>query len=189
MINDPNGSSTMLPILLDAYRRRYPGEAEVIALFESFLAERKDAFARSCPPGHFTGSAWLVSADGERVLLTHHRKLNLWLQLGGHADGDPNLARVALREGEEESGLSNLSVEDAIFDLDRHAIPAHESDPSHFHYDVRFVVRANGDETYAVGDESHDLAWRRIAEIAVDENADASVRRMANKWLAGLPSD
>jgi 8-oxo-dGTP pyrophosphatase MutT (NUDIX family) len=101
---------------------------------------------RSVPPralaGHFTASCWLVSADGQRLLLTHHRKLQRWLQLGGHADGDRDLAQVALKEAEEESGLSGLVLEDpAIFDLDKHWIPERKDVPGHWHYDVRFVIR------------------------------------------------
>ena len=133
--------------------------------------------------GHFTGSCWLVSKDGQRVLLTHHKKLERWLQLGGHADGDSDLAQVALREAEEESGLRDLSVEPEIFDLERHAIPARGSDPEHYHHDVRFVVHANGSEEYIVSDESHALAWRIISELVDDADADESIRRMARKWL------
>jgi 8-oxo-dGTP pyrophosphatase MutT (NUDIX family) len=129
--------------------------------------------------------AWVVSADGRRTLLTHHRKLGLWLQPGGHADGDRDLARVALREAEEETGLSGLMVEPAVFDLDRHRIPEHKGVPAHWHYDVRYVVRADAHEEFVVSDESHALAWRDIAELAVDESADASLRRMARKWMTG----
>src|SRR5579859_1374523 len=123
-----------------AYADRWPKED--VAHFVDFLAGGDRVFLREALEGHFTGSAWLVSADGERVLVTHHRKLGRWLQLGGHADGDSDLARVALREAEEESGLTGLSVEPDVFDLDRHRIPARAQDPEHWHYDVRYVVRA-----------------------------------------------
>lgn len=165
------------------YRRRHPAEAEACGLFSVFLATDGALFERSHPPGHFTGSAWLVSADGERVLLTHHRKLGRWLQLGGHADGDADLAQVARREAEEESGLVDLVVDAAIFDIDRHAIPARGSEPEHWHYDVRFVVRAMGSEDFAISEESLALAWKPVAEIAGDPSADESLRRMARKWL------
>ena len=163
-----------------------PDSAQQSAARDAFLAfarSHADCCQRTHPPGHFTGSAWLVDADGTRVLLTHHRKLDRWLQLGGHADGDADLARVALREAGEESGLSGLRVAGGIFDLDCHAIPARGSDPAHLHWDVRYVVRAGADERYAVSAESLDLAWRPIAAIAADEGADASLRRMAMKWL------
>ena len=173
-----------LAAALDDYRCRHPGEADVVALIQALLADPGPVYERRRLAGHFSGSAWLVSTDGARVLLTHHRKLGRWLQLGGHADGDPDLARVAHREAEEESGLPNLVVEPAIFDLDRHAIPARGDEPEHWHYDVRFVVRATGSETFAVGEESLDLAWVPVADIAADPSADESLRRMAGKWLA-----
>ena len=121
---------------------------------------------------------------GTGLTTTHHRKLGLWLQLGGHADGERDLAVAAMQEAAEESGLSGLRLEPGIFDLDRHWIPAHKGVPAHWHYDVRYVVRAGSDEAYVVSEESHDLAWRAIDALADDPGADASVRRMAGKWLA-----
>ena len=162
----------------------HPPARESATQFIDFLDSHAAVFERSHPPGHFTGSAWLVSADGERVLLTHHRKLGRWLQLGGHADGDADLARVALREAEEESGLSGLLVEPDIFDLDRHLIPARGNDPAHWHYDVRYVVRAGTNENFQVSPESLALAWRRIDELAQAPDTDDSLRRMALRWLA-----
>lgn len=173
-----------LAIALDDYGRRWPGEAGTVALFAALLRDPDAPFARTRLAGHFTASAWLVSRDRQRVLLTHHRKLDRWLQLGGHADGEQDLLHVALLEAEEESGLTGLQVQPGIFDLDRHWIPAHKCVPAHWHYDVRYVVRADQDEAFVVSDESHDLAWRHIATLAADADADASLRRMARKWLA-----
>ena len=169
---------------LDAYAGRWPAESATVALFAELLDDAHDPFLRERLAGHFTASCWLVDRRGERVLLTHHRKLGLWLQLGGHADGERDLRIAALKEAEEESGLRELRIEDAIFDLDRHWIPEHKGVPAHWHYDVRYVVHAQGSEAYVVSDESHDLAWRDIAQLANDEAADESVRRMAGKWLA-----
>jgi 8-oxo-dGTP pyrophosphatase MutT (NUDIX family) len=167
------------------YAQRWPGEAAVVDLFGDLLSmdDEADPFTRDRLEGHFTASCWLVDSSGKRVLLTHHRKLDRWLQLGGHADGDRDLARVALREAEEESGLDGLQVEPVILDLDRHWIPARGEVPGHWHYDVRYVVRAGANEEYVVSDESHDLAWRDIARIAKDAGEDESMRRMAAKWL------
>lgn len=167
----------------EAFGARQPDKAGVVQRFVGFVREHANAARRELVVGHLTGSAWLVSTDGQRVLLTHHKKLGLWLQLGGHADGDPDLAAVALREAEEESGLTDLVVEGDVYDLDCHEIPARGTEPAHFHYDVRFVVRATGSEQFAVSDESHALAWREIAEVAEDATMDASVRRMARVWL------
>ena len=153
------------------------------ALLIKFAERYENCCERTLTVGHFTGSCWLVSKDGQRVLLTHHKKLERWLQLGGHADGDSDLAQVALREAEEESGLTNLVVDPEIFDLERHAIPARGSDAEHFHHDVRFVVHATGSEDFVVSDESHALAWRVISELVDDPEAEESIRRMARKWL------
>ena len=173
-----------LAAALADYGRRFPREAATVELFRALLADPGPVYERRRLAGHFTGSAWLVDASGQRVLLTHHRKLGRWLQLGGHADGDADLAAVALKEAEEESGLGDLVVEPAIFDLDRHAIPARGEEPEHWHYDVRFVVRATGSEDFAVGEESLDLAWKPVSELAADPSADESMRRMAAKWLS-----
>lgn len=174
-----------LSLLLDDYASRWPDDQTTLQ-FADFLHLTPDAFERSHREGHFTGSSWLVSADGERVLLMHHRKLQRWLQPGGHADGDRDLARVALREAGEESGLSDLVVEPAIFDIDRHWIPERGQEPGHWHYDVRFVVHARGSEAFVLNEESLALAWRDIREIADDGAADVSLRRMATRWLAHL---
>lgn len=159
-------------------------DAELQAIFAELAAEGGIAYRRERLAGHFTGSSWLVSGDGRRTLLTHHRKLGRWLQLGGHADGDEDLSKVALKEAEEESGLTGLRVEPEIFDLDRHWIPERKGVPGHWHYDVRFVVHAGQSEDFAISEESLDLAWRDIETLAADEDADPSLRRMAQRWLA-----
>lgn len=169
-----------LAVALQCFASEHPQD---VSPFVDWLREPQ-AFLRSCLAGHFTGSAWLVSRDGQRALLMHHRKLDRWLQPGGHADGDVDLARVALREAEEESGLSDLIVDPAVFDIDRHRIPARGEEPEHWHYDVRYVVRAVGSEVCVGNAEAFALAWRDIAELAADASSEVSVRRMAQRWLA-----
>ena len=177
----------MLRMSLDRYVQSYGDDAHVAAC-RRFLDEAAQPFHRETQAGHFTGSAWLVDASGERVLLTHHRKLQRWLQLGGHADGDSDLAAVALREAGEESGLTDLRVVPDIFDVDRHWIPERKSEPGHWHYDVRYVVRTGGSEQFMVSDESLELAWVSIRQLAEAQGTDESMRRMARKWLARFPA-
>ena len=170
--------------MLENYRRLHPEEAATVDLFGAFVSAHADAADRALQVGHLTGAAWLVDRAGERVLLTHHRKLDRWLQLGGHADGDADLVRVALREAEEESGLSDLEIDAVVFDLDRHEIPARGAEPAHWHYDFRFVVHARGSESFALSDESNALAWWPIAQVAEQATVfDESMRRMARKWI------
>jgi 8-oxo-dGTP pyrophosphatase MutT (NUDIX family) len=167
---------------LNDYEQRWPDEAAVVGLFTELLDDPHDPFVRERLEGHFTASAWLVDSTGSRVLLTHHRKLERWLQLGGHADGDRDLVRVALREAQEESGLADLRVTPGIYDLDRHLIPEHKGVPAHWHYDVRYVIHATHEDV-VVSDESHALAWRDIEAMAADSSIEWSLRRMAEKWI------
>lgn len=183
----PPAAASSLRDQLHGYRDAWPGEAAVVDQFEHLLADIREPFARSRLEGHFTASSWLVDRAGTRILLTHHRKLGRWLQLGGHADGDRDLAQVALREAQEESGLPDLRVEPDLFDLDRHWIPERGAVPGHWHYDARYVVRAGAEERFQVSAESIDLAWRSIVELAEAPGTDASLRRMALKWLGRLP--
>jgi 8-oxo-dGTP pyrophosphatase MutT (NUDIX family) len=124
------------------------------------LENAPDCFQRSAFPAHFTGSALVVSADGSRALLHHHRKLDRWLQFGGHCDGDEDVLRVAQKEALEESGIEGLIVASARpFDLDIHAIPPFHDEPAHFHYDVRYVFIAPENAASTLSGESHELRW------------------------------
>ena len=166
------------------YQVRWPGEGETVARFIEFVSANPDCFERGLPSGHVTGSAWVVDRTGDRVLLTHHKKLDMWVQLGGHADGDADVFRVARREAEEESGLAGLEpVSARIFDIDVHRIPARGNEPEHFHWDIRYAFRAAAGESFRVSAESHDLAWidfRDLRSVTTEE----SMLRMARKWLA-----
>ena len=170
---------------LQDHANRCPEQAALAAEFGQLIDDPQDPFLRSRLAGHFTGSAWLVSADGQRALLMHHRKLDRWLQPGGHADGERDLAAVALKEAEEESGLPLLRLEDGqIFDLDKHWIPERGEVPGHWHYDVRYVIRNVGSEAFVINPESLALAWRSVEAIAADPASDVSLARLANGWLA-----
>ncbi|MES2691927.1 MAG: NUDIX hydrolase [Verrucomicrobiota bacterium] len=161
-------------------------EAEMTAETQRFVAAHEDCLLRSCVPGHLTGSAWVVSPDRTQTLLTHHLKLDKWLQLGGHADGDGNLLAVALREAGEESGLANVrAVTPEIFDVDRHWIPARKTDPGHYHYDLRFLIEADPHEPLAISSESKDLAWVEIERVTA-LNPEESMARMVRKTVSAM---
>lgn len=149
-----------------------------------FIEAHADCLLRTCAPGHLTGSAWIVNRDRTRTLLTHHHKLDKWLQLGGHADGDGDLLAVALREAREESGLVRLRiVSTEIFDLDRHWIPPRKTDPGHHHYDLRFMIEADEAEPPVISNESKDLAWIDVARVT-SLNPEESMARMVRKTIA-----
>jgi len=135
-------------------------------------------------PGHFTASGFILSPDGGSVLLIHHRKLDRWLQPGGHVDPeDTNLFTAACREIYEEVGIGELSpVGDGIFDLDIHPIPARKTEPAHEHFDVRFLLCANSLDITR-NDETHDAAWAPFDALA-DRMTDPAEQRVIRKLQA-----
>lgn len=167
-------------------------QSHLYALFKKFLEEDENAFERSNASQHMTGSAFILSSDRTHLLLTHHKKLDKWIQLGGHADSHPDIYEVALKEAKEESGLTSLKlfplellVDSAckypvIFDLDRHTIPARKEEKEHFHYDMRYLFLADRFEKIVVSDESFDVQWISIKEI-LSYNNETSLARPARK--------
>lgn len=147
----------------------------------AFVDEHPDALERTCRPGHLTGSALVVHADGERLAVLHHAKLDRWLQPGGHADGDGNLAHVAWREATEETGIVGLVVLRPAIDIDVHEVAPPSEEP-HQHLDVRFVVLAPPDAVLVGNDESHDLRWVLLEELAA-LGADEGLLRLARRGL------
>lgn len=177
---------TALLNLLAAHEPYDDHEATMLRQTIAFVREHERCFERDLSVGHITGSAWLLDRSHGRVLLTFHRKLNMWLQLGGHAEGDPDVLAVAVREAHEESGLTDITpIHAGIFDVDIHPIPAHAKEPPHLHYDVRFLLEARGSDRFVVSDESHDLAWVSPEEL-LRFDVDDSVRRMHRKWREWL---
>lgn len=173
--------------LLSAYQPAEPDEKSSLQRIAEFVRRHSDCFERSLSAGHITASGWLVDRRGDRVLLTCHRKLGKWLQLGGHADGDPDVLAVALREAREESGIEDIvPIREGIFDLDVHEIPARNGVPTHNHYDIRFLLQAHGPGDYRISDESLDLRWLSAKEVP-DLTEEESMLRMYRKWLRLIP--
>ena len=169
--------------LIIHYAQTYPEEMAPNDMLK-FLNEETGYFLRNNYNGHFTGSAWIVSPDKSSILMTHHKKLGKWLQLGGHADGESDLLKVALREATEESGIQQFKVlSEEIFDLDIHGIPQNNSELGHLHYDVRFLIEADPTgEAVIISDESHDVTWIPLADV-VKLNPEVSIQRMIKKTL------
>lgn len=171
-----------LAAALERYGQVHPEESQMVERFVAFVQAEPKCYARDCWSGHVTGAAWLMNGAGTHVLLTHHRKLDLWLQLGGHSDGDPDTTAVALREAREESGLTVRLLDPAIFDVDIHPIPARKQEPEHWHFDVRFLMQVEGSEDFVVSPESVDLAWVPITELS-RYTTEPTILRMGEKWL------
>ena len=149
-----------------------------------WIDSHPDALQRSCLDGHLTSSALVVDERRGRALLTLHAKLGRWLQLGGHCDGDGNLAGSALREAREESGIEELEIDPELLDLDCHRIPARALEPEHWHLDARFLLRAPAGAEPRLSAESRALRWFAPPELARIETDD-SVRRLFALAFAG----
>jgi 8-oxo-dGTP pyrophosphatase MutT (NUDIX family) len=154
----------------------------------NLLTSAADPFARGhFVPGHFTASCYIVDGQG-RLLLHHHRRLNRWLQMGGHVDGEELTEAAALREGREESGLEDLELL-ALFDLDIHAIPAAKGEPDHDHFDVRYVARTRAPEAITIDRaESTDLVWVSLglaAELMPGAESQRAIRKITRLLTGG----
>jgi len=177
--------------MLERYALQSPDELDVVRQITSLVNRCPDCFQRTCRPGHITGSAWVLSHDRKRCLLVHHRKLNRWLQPGGHADGQANIEAVALREAQEESGLQHLDLQHSDgalvpLDIDVHTIPTRFDstgnvvENAHQHHDIRFLFLAAADQKLILSEESHDLRWFTHKELLNLTNEE-SVLRMQRK--------
>lgn len=176
----PVNSRQSLIYFLQHYTTPFADEASFIVRFQKLLSDPR-CYYRDHLPGHITGSAWIVDEQRRHCLLTHHAKLNRWLQPGGHADGDEHIANVALREATEETGLQNLMISSGIFDIDIHPIPARNDFPEHLHYDVRFLINARQADKLIVTSESHALEWVSLDRLEQITNQNDSILRMARK--------
>jgi 8-oxo-dGTP pyrophosphatase MutT (NUDIX family) len=174
---------------LESYAASDPQEAEALGRIRDLLAAPADPFARDNPEGHITGSAVVGRPDGSAFLLVHHRKLRRWLQPGGHTEeSDASAFETAFREAREETGIRSFDAPlgDAIVDVDVHPIPAHGTDPAHFHHDIRYLLTS--EETLHADnaeDPARPMRWMTLEE-ARSRGADASLLRALEKARALL---
>lgn len=146
--------------LLKEYQPLYGQEQVYKEQMLKVLSICEDCFLRSCRVGHFTASALLFNKNLTHVLLMHHTKLDKWMQLGGHCDGDMNILNVAIKEAQEESGIQEIRpLLPDIFDIDIHLIPPRKADAAHYHFDIRFLMHAYDNDKIVKNHESKALKW------------------------------
>ncbi|TDW87047.1 8-oxo-dGTP pyrophosphatase MutT (NUDIX family) [Kribbella pratensis] len=170
--------------VLERWRAPDAEQEELRAHYLRHLATHPDGMWRSCRPEHVTASALVVDSTGQNTLLTLHKTVGRWLQLGGHCElGDTTLSGAALREATEESGLPGLTVSREPLQLSRHLLQAGGCAGA-YHLDVQFLVTATTTE-YVVSDESDDLAWFPLNALPVD--TDTSVQSLATRANHQIP--
>lgn len=151
------------------------------------ISEHDNPFARDPIPGHITASAVIINTDASALLMTHHAKLDRWLQLGGHCDGLKDPYFVAKKEGYEESGLSYIdSITTEVLDIDIHPIPASSEAPEHLHFDIRYLFQANHRQELKISSESKQLRWIDLSTLEAVTD-DRSILRLRDK-IDGLVS-
>lgn len=167
---------------LKAYQSDYVEEKVFSERFIELIENHENCFERSLLKGHITGSAWIVDNSLDFAFMTHHAKLNRWLQPGGHADGDEDVARVALKEALEETGMQELELYSSqIFDLDIHVIPERKGVPEHEHFDIRFMIKVDRDTPFEISQESNELAWLPLQKVGAETDQNKSILRMVEK--------
>jgi 8-oxo-dGTP pyrophosphatase MutT (NUDIX family) len=155
-----------------------PAQEQLRQDYLRHIDEHPDAMWKACSQGHITASALVTDPDGARVLLTLHRKLGIWLQMGGHCEPeDATLAGAALREATEESGIAGLTLlPGGPVRLDRHHTPCA------WHLDVQYAALAPPGALETISDESLELRWFEFPDVA--EVADESVVRLTERTRA-----
>jgi 8-oxo-dGTP pyrophosphatase MutT (NUDIX family) len=149
----------------------------------AFVDEPPDALLRSCAVGHLTGSALVVDPASRRFLLLFHAKMRRWLQPGGHADGDGEMAHVSLHEATEETGIAGLRVVTPAIDLDVHVFHhAAGAEPDHLHLDIRHLVLAPAGALPAGNHESEGIRWVSLDELTTVE-PEPGLARLARVGL------
>lgn len=139
--------------------------------FDNFM-NGKDAYSKDNSIGHITGSCWIINNNLDAVLLTHHKKLNIWIPTGGHSEGESEPLSIAIREGEEETGLKLHVLETKPFHREIHIIPQYKDIPKHKHYDYTFLFKPVDSEDFVVSDESNDLKWIPLQQVELYSNED-----------------
>ena len=134
-------------------------------LILQWLKENENAFSRKNTVAHMTASAWVVNKDRTKVLMVYHNIYNSWSWLGGHADGEKDLLKVAVREVKEEAGIQNVHpVSEEIFSLESLTVDGHVKNgsyiSSHLHFNVTYLLEADSEESVSIKpDENSGVSW------------------------------
>ncbi|QCK16442.1 NUDIX hydrolase [Mangrovivirga cuniculi] len=174
-----------LPLVLDQINITDPKEKEYLKLMLRLHFKEPKAYSRESLKAHFTASAILIDSAAENILLLHHKKLDRWLQPGGHADGNKCLPEVSMKELHEETNAVSAKLMNIIpFDLDIHTIPENKNEPEHQHYDLRFLWITDNLNEVRSNKESKGLKWIPVKELAEFTGGESSFVRIQKKIIS-----
>lgn len=168
--------------LLEAYKPHSETESAIKERFIDFVKENDDCFFRSNLKGHITASAFVIDPEKGKLLLIHHKKLNKWLQPGGHCDGDTDTLNVAIKEVFEETGVMIEPNHQPVIDLDIHTIPERKGVPEHEHFDVRYLFEADSTLPLIQNHETIEIKWIELQKIE-DFTQEESIIRNISKMV------
>ena len=153
-----------------AYRPVNEQEERDKELILRCLETEKDIFTRENHLAHMTASAWIVNEPRTKVLMAYHNIYHSWSWLGGHADGETDLLKVALKEAQEESGIRHVKpVSEKIYSLEVLTVDGHVKKgayvSSHLHLNVTYLLQAEEtDVLHIKEDENSNVAWFPLEE-------------------------
>lgn len=146
-----------------------PEQEALRVRYVAHLERHPDGLRRNCRPAHLTAGVLVIDATGEHVLLNLHRKARRWFHFGGHLEpDDATLAQAALREGREESGITDLTLDPHPAQLDSHVVAFCGDAGEVEHLDVRYVAWVPAGAEVAVSEESLDVRWWPVDALPDD---------------------
>lgn len=175
---------------IESYKPYNEQEENDKQLMLKYIDTFEDVLTRENKMCHFTASNWIVNKERTKVLMIYHNIYKSWAWTGGHADGDSNLLKVALKEAQEETGLENLKLLiGEIYGLQILTVDSHIKKgkfvPSHLHLDCCFLLEADENEPLKIKeDENSGVKWIDIdkaIEITKEEKMKPIYKKLNKK--------
>ena len=142
-----------------------------------FMKANENCLSRENTVAHFTTSIWTVNKEHTKTLMVYHNIYDSWSWIGGHADDNENLAEVALRELQEETGVKNARlVSDEIFSIETLTVDGHIKKEKyvscHLHFNVTYLAEADEAENLIVNEDENQAVKWFIFEDALEASTE-----------------
>ncbi|SHI69593.1 ADP-ribose pyrophosphatase YjhB, NUDIX family [Clostridium cavendishii DSM 21758] len=174
---------------IESYKPYNKEEEKEKALSIKYIKNFNDIFERKNELIHITSSAWIINKSKDKVLMVHHNIYNSWSWVGGHADGDNDLLKVALKETREETGIENIRIlSNDIFSIDILNVKAHyrrgEYVAPHLHLSIAYLFEADENEkTRIKEDENSGVKWIEIGKVMEYTKNEPHMQKLYSKFI------